>query len=246
MDGSTDKAGKKIPPTIKDFTSVSTEVSVDFTVVFPKGKVAELEESVDANGCNGLEKLLKLFTTVSTTNMHMFNSEFKLHKYETVEEIIDDFYSVRMDLYKKRKAYLVNAMEKKLVKLSNRARYIQETLKGTVDLRRKKAEEVTTLLTGMNFAQLDGDFKYLIKMPMDSVTEENVANIMKEKTDTEAELEALKEKTLEKMWLDELEQLEKQYTIYKAKRVEIQEGGKGTVKGKPSEKKKVNKLVPKK
>jgi DNA topoisomerase-2 len=246
MDGSTDKAGKKIPPTIKDFTSVSTEVSVDFTIVFPKGKVVELEESVDANGCNGLEKLLKLFTTVSTTNMHMFNSEFKLHKYETVEEIIDDFYGVRMELYRKRKAYLVEAMEKKLVKLSNRARYIQETLKGTVDLRRKKAEEVTALLTSMNFAQLDGDFKYLIKMPMDSVTEENVANIMKEKTDTEAELEALKAKTLEKMWLDELEQLEKQYTIYKAKRVEIQEGGgKGTGKGKPTEKK-ANKLVQKK
>jgi DNA topoisomerase II len=226
MDGSTDKAGKKIPPTIKDFTSVSTEVYVDFTVVFPKGKVAELEGSLDANGCNGLEKLLKLFTTVSTTNMHMFNSEFKLHKYETVEEIIDDFYDVRMELYGKRKAYLVEAMEKKLVKLSNRARYIQETLKGTVDLRRKKADDVTALLTGMKFALLDGDFKYLIKMPMDSVTEENVANIMKEKTDTEAELDALKAKTLEKMWLDELEQLEKQYTSYKEKRVEIQAGGK--------------------
>ena len=245
MDGSTDKTGKKIPPTIKDFTSVSTEVAVDFTVIFPKGKVAELEESLDANGCNGLEKLLKLFTTVSTTNMHMFNSDFKLHKYETVEEIIDDFYGVRMALYNKRKAYLVEAMEKKLVKLSNRARYIQETLKGTVDLRRKKADDVTALLTGMKFALLDGDFKYLIKMPMDSVTEENVANIMNEKTDTEAELDALKAKTLEKMWLDEIEQLEKQYVNYKEKRVEIQAGGKVTGKGKSTEKK-TNKLVAKK
>jgi hypothetical protein len=43
------------------------------------------------------------------------------------------------------------------------------------------------------------------------------------------------------MWLDELDELEKQYTIYKAKRVHIQEGG-----GKPSEKKKVNKLLVKK
>jgi DNA topoisomerase-2 len=150
-----------------------------------------------------------------------------------------------MALYNKRKAYLVEAMEKKLVKLSNRARYIQETLKGTVDLRRKKADDVTALLTGMKFALLDGDFKYLIKMPMDSVTEENVANIMKEKTDTEAELDALKAKTLEKMWLDELEQLEKQYVNYKEKRVEIQAGGKGTGKGKSTEKK-TNKLVAKK
>jgi len=224
MDGSTDKAGKKIPPTIKDFTSICTEVKVDITVVFPKGKLEDLESSLDANECNGLEKLLKLFTTVSTTNMHMFNSECKLHKYANVEEIIDDFYGVRMNLYKKRKEYLVKDMEKKLVKLSNRARYIQETLKGSVDLRRKKADEVTVLLTSMNFALLDGDFKYLIKMPMDSVTEENVASIMKDKADTESELEALKAKTLEKMWMDELVDLEKQYAIYKKKRIEIQAG----------------------
>jgi DNA topoisomerase-2 len=224
MDGSTDKAGKKIPPTIKDFTSVCTEVAVDFTVVFPKGKLQDLEDSVDANGCNGLEKLLKLFTTVSTTNMHMFNSECKLHKYTDVEEIIDDFYGVRMDLYKKRKEYLVNALQQKLVKLSNRARYIQETLKGTVDLRRKKAEEVTALLSSMQFTLLDGDYKYLIKMPMDSVTEENVANIMKEKADTEMELEALKAKTLAAMWLEELGELERQYGLYKNKRIQIQAG----------------------
>jgi DNA gyrase/topoisomerase IV subunit B len=241
MDGSTDKAGKKIPPTIKDFTSVSTEVAVDFTVVFPKGKIQELEAILDTHGCNGLEKLLKLFTTVSSTNMHMFNSQCKLHKYTSVEEVIDDFYGVRMDLYKKRKDYLVKDMEKKLVKLSNRARYIQETLKGTVDLRRKKADEVTTLLSGLSFALLDGDYKYLIKMPMDSVTEENVASIMKEKTDTEAELEALKAKTLEQMWLEELDALEKQYDNYKKKRVQIQEGS-----GKPNTQEKKKKIVIKK
>ena len=72
---------------------------------------------------------------------------------------------------------------------------------------------------------------------MDSVTDENVAIIMKEKADTEAELEALKSKTLEKMWWDELDELEKQYGIYKTKRVLIQDGGK------PAEKKKLKVLT---
>lgn len=223
MDGTTvDKSGKKIPPTIKDFTSVSTEVTVDFTVVFPKDKLEELEASVDAHGCNGVMKTLKLFSTVSTTNMHMFNSECKLHKYGSVEEIIDDFYGVRMGLYQKRKDYLVGAMAQKLVKLSNRARYIQEVLKGTIDLRKKTAQQVVDLLTGLNFATIDGDFKYLIKMPMDSVTEENVASIMKEKADTETELATLKATTLETMWLSELDNLEKEYDLYKKKRETIQ------------------------
>ena len=226
MDGAaTDKAGKKIPPSIKDFTSVCTEVSVDFTVVFPKDKLIELEKSVDANGINGIEKLLKLSTTVSTNNMHMFDSNIKLHKYATVAEIIDDFYLVRMATYQKRKDHLVKDMEKKLVKLSNRARYIQETLFGAIDLRRKTADQVTDLLTGMKFALYDGDFKYLIKMPMDSVTQENVDIIMKEKATTETELRDLKATTLEAMWTKELDALESKYDLYKIRRETIQKSG---------------------
>ena len=231
MDGTTvDKTGKKIPPSIKDFTSVCTEVNVDFTVVFPKGKIQELEAVVDGNGCNGIEKLLKLFTTISTTNMHMFNADFKLHKYTTIEEIIDEFYGIRLDIYGKRKAYLVDDMEKKLVKLSNRARYIQETLNGTIDLRRKTAEQVTQLLSGMKFALIEGDYKYLIKMPMDSVTQENVANIMKEKENTEAELNLLKSTPLEKIWYHELDLLDNEYDKYKKIRENIQSGGGGSSK----------------
>ena len=224
VDGGTDKNGKRTPPSIRDFTSISTEVKVDFTVIFPRGKLASLESEIDANNCNGVEKLLKLFTTVSTTNMHMFNSECKLKKYLSPEEIIEEFYDIRINLYQKRKNYLINEMEKKLIRLSNRAKYIQETLNGTIDLRRKKSEQVTEMLIQKQYATIDGDFKYLIKMPMDSVTEENVLNIMKEKETTETELDKLKNTTLEKMWMNELNVLEKEYAKYKTKREKIQAG----------------------
>ena len=224
LDGGVDKKGKKMAPSIRDFTSVCTEVNVDFTVVFPQGKLSELEESKDANGCNGVEKLLKLFTTISTTNMHMFNAECKLHKYNDVNEIIDDFFDVRMTLYQKRKDYLVKDMERKLMRLSNRARYIQENLAGTIDLRRKKSDEVNAMLLSKKYDKLDGDYKYLIKMPMDSVTQENVEQIMKEKANTETELNVLKKTTLEKMWLSELDTLKLEYGKYKLKREKIQAG----------------------
>ena len=218
MDGTTDKAGKKVAPVIKDFTSLCTEVQVDITVVFPKGKLAELEQS----GSDGVEKLLKLSTSVSSTNMHMFNSEFKLHKYTNVEEIIEDFYQVRMATYQKRKDSLIADMRKLLVKLSNRARYILANLDGSIDLRRKTAAQVTELLVSMKFDKIDEDYKYLIKMPMDSVTSENVASILKEKEDTEKSLAQLMATTLEQMWLSELENLEKEYAVYKTKREKLQ------------------------
>ncbi len=242
LDGGVDKAGKKIPPSIKDFTSLCTEVSIDITVVFPKGRLVELEQSVDATtGVNDLEKMMKLTTSLSTTNMHMFNHEFKLHKYATVGEIVDDFYGVRLDIYGKRKAALIKDMQKKLMKLSNRARYILETLDGVVDLRRKNAQQVSELMEARKFDKLEGDYKYLIKMPMDSVTQENVQSILKEKEETEKELSILTATTLEKMWLSELDEFEREYGLYKKRREQIQSGNSATAGG--AKTKKVLKVV---
>jgi len=230
MDGST-KKGKKIPASIRDFTSTSTEVSVDFVVTFPRGKLEDLESKCDSStGINGVEKLLKLSTSISTTNIHMFDSQRKLHKYKTIEEIIDDYYVVRLDVYGKRKAFQIDILEKKLVKLSNKARYIQETLDDVIDLRRKKAQVVTELLTERKFDLIDGDYKYLIKMPMDSVTEENVASIMKDRDNAVKELERLRKTSLEKMWLSELSTLEKDYASYKIYREKVQSGNGSKIK----------------
>jgi DNA topoisomerase-2 len=215
VDGGVDKTGKKIAPTLKDFKSNSTEVAVDITVQLPKGVLAEMTNDV-------IEKTLKLATTVSTNNMHMFNAECKLHKYESVSEIIDEFYDVRLSTYAKRKANQVKVMEHKLVKLSNRAKYIMGNLNDTIDLRRKSNEAVANLLESKGFDKLDGDYKYLIKMPMDSVTKENVEAILKEKTDTEDALETLKATSCETIWMRELANFESEYAKYKAARDAIQ------------------------
>ena len=215
VDGGVDKAGKKIAPVLKDFKSNSTEVAVDITVQFPKGVLATMSQEA-------IEKTLKLTTTVSTSNMHMFNAECKLHKYETVGEIIDEFYTIRLQTYAKRKASLVQVMRQKLVKLSNRAKYIVETLEGVVDLRRKTNDAVVALLESRGFTRIDGDFKYLTKMPMDSVAQENVDAILKEKTQTESELVQLEATTCEQMWLKELDHFRAEYTKYKEHREAIQ------------------------
>ena len=222
LDGGVDKSGKKIAPVLKDMVNMSTEVVVDITVTFPKGDLAKLlSGSADAHGITALEKLLKLTTTVSESNMHLFDADCRLHKYQSVEEIIDAFYDVRLRTYQKRKDALVAAMRALLVKLSNRARYIQSTLTGEIDLRRKMNVQVVELLEGMEFDKIDGDYKYLIKMPMDSVTEEHAAKIMKECVDTQHDLAVLLGTSLRDMWLRELDAFEKEYEAYKVKRAAL-------------------------
>jgi DNA topoisomerase II len=203
LEGGVDKEGKKVAPVLKDVVNLSTEVVVDIMVQFPKGKLASM--STEA-----LEKMLKMSTTVSTTNMHLFDADRKLHKYGSIEEIIDAFFVTRLDVYHKRKAALVDAMRCLLVRLSNRARYILEVLSGAVDLRKKTNQQVVEMLEGFRYDKIEGDYKYLIKMPMDSVTEEHVAKIVQEKADTERELEALLGTTVHQIWLRELEQLDRE------------------------------------
>jgi len=234
VDGNPDpKTGKKPAPVLRDFTSVCTEVSVDIVVVFPKGKLDECEAVVDpVTGVNGVEKTLKLATTVSATNMHLFNADFKLQKYACVEQIIDAFYTVRMEAYDKRKKAQLAEMQQRLLKLSNRARYIEETLSGKVDLRHKRADVVAALLEEHQFARIGGDYAYLVKMPMDSVTEENVASLMHDKTETENTLRQLTEMSLETLWSHDLDAFEKEYDRFKARREKIQRAAADTVPAK--------------
>jgi DNA topoisomerase-2 len=217
IEPSPSKEGKKAQASIKDYDDMSKDTNVDFTITFAKGKLEELEKSKGDHGSNGVEKLLKLCTTNTTTNMHLFDADDTLHKYEKVSEIIDAYYETRLTLYGTRKEYMINSLEKELITISNKARYIQENLDGTIDLRKKRREEVNEMLLTKSYDQMDkdGDYKYLVRMPMDSVTEENVARLLKSKGDKEAELNIVKTTSIQQMWLGELDVLKGQYLEYK-------------------------------
>jgi len=213
-----DKDGKKITSVIKDYDDMSRDTNVDFNITFAKGKLDQLESTKADHGCNGVEKLLKIFTTNSTTNMHLFDAEDKLKKYEKVEHIIDDYYETRLQLYQTRKEHMIKTLEKEQMVLSNKAKYITEILDNTIDLRKKKSEEVTKMLKDKAYDAVDGEYKYLTRMPMDSVTEENVDKLNKEHENKKCELESVKNTTKYQMWLSELDILKAEYLEYKENR----------------------------
>ena len=265
MDGGVDKKGKKLLPSIREFTSNSTEKVVDIRVVFPKGKLAELEADIENGGMNGavdgavdggvngIHKLLKLTTTVSTTNMHLFNKDCKLKKYDTVSQIIDDYCEVRLNTYVSRKAYLIKEMKKILCKLSNKARFINCILDDTIDLRRKDDQTIYGLLETFQFDKLDDTFDYLTRLPINTVSKENIEKLMKEKSNIEAELAELEKTSVQQIWWKELENFEKEYRTYKTRRGQSggaeETGGKAgktpslktaDTRGKPSSKKNIH------
>ena len=212
---------------VKDYSDMSTDAVVDITLTMMPNIIATYRDKIVEHGCTMLEKCLGLYTTQSTTNMNMFDANEKLKKYNTPEEIVDDYYPVRIEYYQKRKAYLLDALRKELLVLSNRARYISEILDDTIDLRRKTTAMMVQILKDRKYDMQiqngdNGDggdsgsagYKYLLKLPMDSVSEENVEKLRIEKEKKEKELAHLESKTTENLWQDDLAELEEEYNKF--------------------------------
>ena len=216
----TDKTGKKIIPLVKDYDDMCKDTHVDFLITLQKGKLEELEAMKADNGCNGIHKTFKLYSTMSTSNMHLFDEREKLQKYDTVKEIIDDYFDTRLDLYQTRKEYLIDVYEKEFLIFLNKTKYLRELLNDTIDLRRKTNQQVIQMLEEKNYHKPEGDddYKYLLKMQMDSVTQENIDALSKQLMGKQQELKDIKNTTIEQMWKNELTQLEDEYKKYSDQR----------------------------
>ncbi|CAL5420288.1 unnamed protein product [Camellia sinensis] len=63
------------------------------------------EENLIMAKQEGLLKKFKLTTTISTSNMHLFDPKGVIKKYETPEQILEEFFHVRLEFYEKRKHF---------------------------------------------------------------------------------------------------------------------------------------------
>jgi DNA topoisomerase-2 len=210
-------------PVLKEYTDMSTDAVVDITVTFhpayphtPKDLQAAI---IDADaGTNKLEKLLGLFTTQSTTNMNLFDPREKLRKYANIYDIIEDYYVERLALYAKRKTAMLAQLGNELRVLTNRAKYIQEVLDDKLELRRQTKEAIQAKMTAHGYENIEGDteYKYLLKMPMDSVTDENVKHLLSERDSKRAQHQQLTDTSIQALWTKDLDELEGEYKKWSA------------------------------
>ena len=141
--------------------------------------------------------------------MHMFDETEKLKKFNKINEIIDYYIDIRLGLYLKRKESILKILEKEVMILQNKKRFITEILEDVIDLRKKNKIQIHDMLKGRKY-DMNEDYKYLIQMPMDSVTEENIIHLNEIENKKSIELQEVKDSTPHSMWNKELEILKKE------------------------------------
>ena len=178
---------------IKDFVDTSTDVTVNI-------RIRGMDEKV-------LQK--SLTDRIKTTNMHAFNSKGVITKYATLNDILREFATVRLELYEKRRQHQMEALRKELPYHENVMRFIEDQISDApkIDLRRQSKADCDRLLTGGSFAKIDDSFEYILKLPVSSFTAEAILNHRTKLTVLRAEIETLNKTNARAMWLADLQQV---------------------------------------
>jgi DNA topoisomerase-2 len=176
---------------IKDFTDTSTDQQINIRIkgIDEKALVKSLTEKI------------------RTTNMHAFNSEGVITKYETLTDILCEFWTVRINLYETRRAYQIKTLNEKLPYHKNVVRFIRDQIQDEpkVVLKKKTLDECNKILAEHEYQHIDGSYEYIMRLPVSAFTAEKVAKHEKDMEDLLAEIARLEATNAEKMWLADLE-----------------------------------------
>lgn len=91
--------GEKAPSFIKDYKEYNDHQNVHFEIQMDEKHMAKALEE-------GLHDRFKLNKTIGTTNLVAFDPRGQIRKYEKVEDILEEFYHYRLEMYAKRRVRL--------------------------------------------------------------------------------------------------------------------------------------------
>ena len=199
---------------IVDYENQSTDHSVYFKVYLKPGYLSTAQWS--DGDIDKIEKDFKLTTTKQTslTNIHLYNEDNTITRYHDIETIVRDYSKVRLELYEKRKEYQLQELEKHIHLLSAKSRFILDVVEERIAIYRQTKDKIKEQLVSKEYPLINESFDYLLKLPIYSLTKEEIDKLLQEKGDLESQYSELSNKTTKTIWLDELSSFEKEYSKF--------------------------------
>lgn len=186
---------------IKKIINNCDDENVDICVEF----VASTKEIFKSD--ENLEKRMGLISHLSTNNMYLYNADNIIKKYKGPEEILKEFYEVRLSEYKRRKRCLLKKLEEEIKKLSAKARFIRMVCNDEIVVAKRPEKELVEELKRLEFPLIQESYDYLLEMAIRTLTLEKVQKLENEVENKKQEHEELKGKDEQRIWKDDLRTL---------------------------------------
>ena len=164
-----------------------------------------------------IEKDFKLNRKISYTNMRLFDSDLKIKKYKSVQEIFDEYFVNRLIMYEVRKKHHIEKLLEDIDILRCKYEFIKGNIDERIIIRGKSDEEIIESIeseisnvysqeSSINSNNLS-KYSYLVKMPIRSLSHSMYILLRKRWMDKKRELEEYKQLTIEYIWEKELNEL---------------------------------------
>ena len=219
---------------LRNYTSHCSDTEIKFILTFAQDTLETLLNTKDSEqNITYFEKIFKLTSKISVSNMVLYYNDDKLYKYTNVCDILKDYYKIRIGCYNKRKENQINNLKDELKILNVKIRFIMEFINETIKIIKIKRNQVIKQLYDKEYHNLEEDnikkdsrcktngFNYLIKLPIDVLTEEKLEELKKDRDDKDKYLQLLINTSIYDIYLKELNELESGYnTILKNENIE--------------------------
>ena len=131
---------------------------------------------------------------------------------------MDEYYAVRIDLYKKRKEYLLKILKYELDVNKMKMRFIEDVIGEKIVIYRNKRDKIIQSLVENKYLMIidkklssnykneniKTGFNYLINMPLYHLTEDKIDELKKSLDELQLEYDTLNKQTLKEIWLNEI------------------------------------------
>lgn len=156
-----------------------------------------------------LYEVLRLVKTLPET-LTCIDENNRVREFKSVQEILDSFIAIRLEYYKKRKAYLLKSLDDSLRKLLSKWLFCDGIIKKTLKVANTKKEDIIRQLQKIpKIVKSDGSYDYLLRIPIYQVTREEIEKLKEQIKSLKAELDETKATKPEDMWLKDLAEFKK-------------------------------------
>lgn len=196
----------------------NTDTRIQFELTFEDGYLDTAKD---------VDKLFHLYKKYSISNMHLYGPEGHIKRYDSVEDIMRDYYKVRLVMYQKRKDYQLDILKHQLKVISFKVKFILMVVEKKLEINNKKKQEIEDKLEKLKFPKIGRtkddtkvSYDYLLSMPLYNLTQEKIEELKEQEKEKQTEYDDLNKKTCQYIWLKELDELEIKYEKWYQKKIE--------------------------
>ena len=150
---------------------------------------------------------LKSSSVTNINNMVVYNDNNDLIKFKTPNDILDEYYTIRLEKYIVRKTHLLFSLKKEADILENKYKYINFIINNKLEIKNRPEKELDNDMDQLGLIKMDDKYDYLTSMTLKSLTKEKVDELEKKYKNKIEEIKNLEAISPSDIWKKELIEL---------------------------------------